>query len=353
MNSLWYKPFPQYPRGHMNFWRVRLIYHILLIATVTFTVVAAINFIVFSNIELGLLDSVGAIFSLVIYAWFRKTGNVTLVSWIITATFTALVMYFIYIVNGTANSFMWAILIPPLSFFLLGKNWGSVFSTIIFGFCSYVAYQLYENQATAEYSFGSFLNVVEVTIALLLMFRFYEGTRSEAYRELSNQNQKIQLLAETDKLTGLFNREKFDQYLINLISTDNQSNTHLSILLLDVDHFKKINDSQGHLEGDKLLQGLAAILQSRMRPNDLLARWGGEEFVIVLPDTKVENAKDFAEHLRAYVEQNTVVSINVSVSIGVTQLVANDSVDTLLSRADQALYKAKNEGRNRVEVVLL
>jgi diguanylate cyclase (GGDEF)-like protein len=351
MKSYWYKPFPQYPRGHMNFWRVRLILHILLISTVMFTIVAAINFIVFSSIELGLLDSVGTIVSLGIYAWFRKTGNVALASWMITTAFTALVMYFIFMVNGTANSFMWAILIPPISYFLLGKNWGTVFSAIIFGFCCYIAYQLYDSQPAVEYSLGSFLNIVEVSVALLLMFRFYEGTRSDAYRELSYQNQKIQLLAETDKLTGLFNREKFDQYLINLMSSNDRSKTSLSLLLLDVDHFKKINDSKGHLEGDKILKGLAEVLRNRMRPNDLLARWGGEEFVVVLPDTQVDNAKDFAERLRAHVEQNTIVGVNVSVSIGVTQLTAHDNIDALLFRADQALYKAKNKGRNRVEVI--
>jgi diguanylate cyclase (GGDEF)-like protein len=347
----WYKPLPQYPRGHMDFWRVRLILHVLLIATITFTAVATINFTVFTNVELGLLDTVGAVLSLVIYAWFRKTGGVVLTSWLITAGFTILVMYFIYMVNGAANSFMWAILVPPISFFLLGKNWGTVFSTITFGFCTYVAYQLYEKQPIVNYSLGSFLNIAEVSIALLLMFRFYEGTRSEAYRELSNRNQKIQLLADTDKLTGLFNREKFDQYLTNLIGSDEQSDTSLSLLLLDVDHFKKINDTKGHLEGDRILKGLADVLKSKMRPSDLLARWGGEEFVVVLPDTKLDSAKDFAERLRTHVEQNTIVGVNVSVSIGITQLTATDNIDALLSRADKALYQAKSNGRNRIEAM--
>jgi diguanylate cyclase (GGDEF)-like protein len=183
------------------------------------------------------------------------------------------------------------------------------------------------------------------------MFRFYEGTRSEAYRELSNRNQKIQLLADTDKLTGLFNREKFDQYLTNLIGSDEQSDTSLSLLLLDVDHFKKINDTKGHLEGDRILKGLADVLKSKMRPSDLLARWGGEEFVVVLPDTKLDSAKDFAERLRTHVEQNTIVGVNVSVSIGITQLTATDNIDALLSRADKALYQAKSNGRNRIEAM--
>jgi diguanylate cyclase (GGDEF)-like protein len=348
MFGFWYKALPQYPRNHVDFWRVRLISNVMLIATVLFSLIAAVNLFAFSNYDLALLDFTGAVFAVGIYIWFRKTGQLVITSWMVVLVFTGLVLYFIYTVNGASNSFMWATLTPPIAFFLLGKNWGTFFTVGVLLFCSYIAFPLYLSQDSQTHSLGSVLNMLEVVIAHILLFRFYEGARSEAYSELRSNNQKIQLLAETDRLTGLSNREKLDQSLTEMISGLASETTPLAVLVIDIDHFKRINDEDGHLMGDKVLKNIAEKLQSKMRVGDLLARWGGEEFVVVLPDTTLNNAVELADRLREYIANQSIEGKSVTISIGVTECVSKDTAETFLGRADKALYRAKVGGRNQV-----
>lgn len=352
MINYWYKDFPQYPRGHIDFWRVRLVFHLMLLMTLLFMLLAVINFFMLASPVLGAIDIAGAVFSLVIYVVFRKTGNINLAAWVSTVMVITLVLLFIYIVGGQSNSFLWATLVPPVAFFLLGKQWGSVLTALTLSFCCYIAFTLYQDQPDQDYTIGSVLNIIEVSIAHILMFRFYEGTRSEAYNELNRNHQKIQVLAETDKLTGLFNRDKLDDSLHMLIDANLQQDTSLALLIIDIDHFKQINDEDGHLVGDKVLQILASRLQSNMRTNDLLARWGGEEFVVVLPNTPHKAALDLSKRLLGHVASETIEGRHITISVGATQYYIGDSSETLLSRADKALYQAKEEGRNRVVSIL-
>ena len=349
----WYRDFPQYPRGHIDFWRVKLISHLMLFITAMFVILALINFFVFASPDLGILDSVGAVLAIFIYKWFRKTGKISIAAWVTSLMVSSIAMIFICIVEGQSNSFMWATIAPPVAFFLLGRNWGSVVTAVVLLFCCYIAFTLYVTQAEQRYSLGSVLNVIEVSIAHILMFRFYEGTRSDAYNELTQNNKKIQVLADTDKLTGLFNREKLDESLLSLLSRSVSHDVPLALLIMDIDHFNQINDKEGHLVGDKVLKSLANRLQSKMRTNDILARWGGEEFVIVLPNTDIKAATELSGRLLDYVRSENIEGISITVSIGVTQYNSNDSADSLFSRADKALYQAKDEGRNRVVSLLV
>jgi diguanylate cyclase (GGDEF)-like protein len=271
----------------------------------------------------------------------------------VTLMLTILVLYFIYTVNGVNNSVLWATLIPPIAFFLLGKNWGTAFTLVILLFCVYVAYSLYQSEVSQAYSFGSVLNLIEVIIVHILLLRFYEGSRAEAYRDLRSKNQRIQILADTDKLTTLYNREKLDQSLSDMLKTFIPEGKPLAMLIVDIDHFKRINDEDGHLTGDKVLKGVASKLQSRMREGDLLARWGGEEFVVVLPYATLENAMDLADRLRLHISEEMIEGKQVTVSIGVTQCESIDTVESLFGRADKALYQAKLEGRDRVISALI
>lgn len=124
-----------------------------------------------------------------------------------------------------------------------------------------------------------------------------------------------------------------------------------SIILADLDLFKMINDTYGHLMGDKVLKEVSFILSSQLRSSDSLARWGGEEFVILLPNTHLKEAILIAERLRKAVNiKIEPITKPISISFGVTQYVEEDTTDSVLSRVDKALYKAKTRGRNRVEV---
>jgi len=124
-------------------------------------------------------------------------------------------------------------------------------------------------------------------------------------------------------------------------------------MMLDIDHFKKINDTYGHLAGDFVLKEIAKIVKNLIRKSDICGRFGGEEFVILLPNTKLSGAMKLAERIRETIQNHTFdfngKKINVTVSIGITSVGVNDSYESLISRADEALYEAKEKGRNRIE----
>lgn len=156
--------------------------------------------------------------------------------------------------------------------------------------------------------------------------------------------------ATRDHLTGAANRRAFDRALIKAVRAAREEGTELALLLFDVDHFKSVNDQHGHEVGDSILQALAALVQQRLRKNDLLARWGGEEFTLLLFDTPLQGAWQLAERLRSDIERARMPGPRVTVSIGMTGLQAGDTARDLLQRADAALYRAKRGGRNRVEL---
>lgn len=164
-------------------------------------------------------------------------------------------------------------------------------------------------------------------------------------------------LAFTDTLTGLHNRRHVHQALAQHLALAQRTAMPLSLLLLDVDHFKRINDQHGHLEGDRVLRALAACISGRLRTQDVAGRWGGEEFIAVLPATDTAGAQVLAERLRTAVQDCAFVTahgqrLSLSVSIGGHTLepgVSANSVEAMVGAADQALYRAKQRGRNRVE----
>lgn len=162
-------------------------------------------------------------------------------------------------------------------------------------------------------------------------------------------DQKIQALIMNDSLTGLLNRRSFDHIIKRSVVSAQENGSSFSLILLDIDYFKSINDEHGHLVGDKVLIELAELLKRLVRDHDSVARWGGEEFALVLPKTSLEAAIRVAERIRQSLASLQVENIAlISASLGVTHYQSGDNLDTLLKRADQAVYIAKEKGRNCV-----
>ncbi len=165
---------------------------------------------------------------------------------------------------------------------------------------------------------------------------------------------EAQRLAATDALTSLLNRRAFAEMVERDVSLAHRHGWPLSLLLLDVDHFKQVNDRFGHAVGDEVLAAVAATLGLTVRKSDLVARWGGEEFVVALSHTAVSGARVMAERLRRRIGEKRVdvkgrEPLVVTASIGVASLVQGESLEELVARADRAMYAAKAKGRNRVE----
>lgn len=167
--------------------------------------------------------------------------------------------------------------------------------------------------------------------------------------EMRRMQQELERLSVTDALTGLYNRRYFDQKLNDEFALAKRYGRPLSVMLFDVDHFKRFNDTYGHDQGDRVLQALAGVLKS-MRTIDIPCRYGGEEFAVVLPNTPVDNAVYAAERLRKAVEALDIDGLKVTISIGVAALPGTpcERPDDLVEAADTALYASKQAGRNRV-----
>lgn len=166
---------------------------------------------------------------------------------------------------------------------------------------------------------------------------------------LRKANAELQRLALTDRLTGLWNRAYFEEAIATEIARAVRSGAPVSLLLLDIDHFKAINDTHGHLAGDRILIELTRRLGRHLREADVLARWGGEEFVILMPNCGASETRDAAQRLRALVADRSFPEVGaVTVSIGVAEYQPHESDNAWLKRTDDALYAAKAGGRNRV-----
>lgn len=165
---------------------------------------------------------------------------------------------------------------------------------------------------------------------------------------------KLEQLAATDKLTGLFNRQAFDALLEQTLKDVQREEYPLSIVILDLDNFKSINDQYGHVSGDVVISAVAELLRSKLRQNDIVARWGGEEFMLLLRDCPLDEAARLAEEIRASVAKAEIPlasgALHVTVSAGVSEYYPGETANAFFIRADAALYRAKEAGRNQIQV---
>ncbi len=192
-------------------------------------------------------------------------------------------------------------------------------------------------------------------VLLYIVFGSYGRQIERSYQHISSlnrhtqklhrENRKLSKKAHVDALTSCHNRTRFDEYIAEVLDIGMKG----SLLFFDIDHFKRINDTYGHKTGDLLLERLAEQVRLRLRENDFFARWGGEEFAIVLPGSSIAHAQHKAEELRYMIENsNLIKNETVTCSFGVTQIESDDTPRSLLERVDNLLYQAKNEGRNQI-----
>jgi len=168
--------------------------------------------------------------------------------------------------------------------------------------------------------------------------------------ELANENKRLEFFASTDKLTGIANRATFDQVIQRYIDQSEINNEAFILLFFDIDHFKRVNDNHGHDIGDKVLQDVTQLISGNIRKEDFFARWGGEEFAILLRNNSIKQGIKTAEHLRLLISNFQFSTIKrITCSFSVVQFNSNDNAESLLKRADSVLYRAKAAGRNCVK----
>lgn len=174
---------------------------------------------------------------------------------------------------------------------------------------------------------------------------------NEAKEELIKKNQELKLLSITDHLTGIYNRAHLEEILSRHIANNLTSHKPFGVILVDIDHFKRINDTFGHDVGDAIIKTVAHVINSSLRDDDVLGRWGGEEYLIICPEIDVKGLVEIAERIHKAIKNSRSPKISrITASLGVAHYNLGDNENTLLKRADLALYQAKNAGRDCIKI---
>lgn len=187
-----------------------------------------------------------------------------------------------------------------------------------------------------------------------LRLRHRELELARLYAELDHKNHQLEELSTHDQLTGLYNRVMLNDFIEKQFAYLIRNQSPCCLVMLDLDHFKSINDEYGHPVGDAVLAGIGKRLSERLRKSDMAFRYGGEEFLVILPQDNLQQAKDLFEQIRTAIQDDSIGGLlegTVTVSIGITELASQgDTAEAAINRADQALYESKHQGRNRVTI---
>jgi diguanylate cyclase (GGDEF)-like protein len=294
-----------------------------------------------------------AVVSGVNYLFLCRTGNHLVSSLVIVIMMSLLCLYLLCTGGNQQTGPLWMFVLPALSFYILGLFRGAVFLGILLCLIFYILFVPDNGLLMTEYSSSFLGRFVAALCSLSIMAFVYEYSREDGRRELLALSRKLDRLSRKDELTGLANRRDMFERLRHELQRLERSGSIFSVLLADIDNFKKVNDTYGHECGDCCLKEIARIFCDNTQKRDSVARWGGEEFLVFLPETTGEQAAKTAERLRCAVlahpfsyEENT---ISLTTSVGVAEYIPGQSLNQLINVADKRLYHAKNNGRNRVE----
>lgn len=271
-------------------------------------------------------------------------------SFIILIPSVTILIYLLFITGAISQqdslvSLVWVPVYPFIYFYLTNHKTGLFWSVV--SLLTYVTGFLIHPYLfdTVRIPLSAFIQTLSAYIFVSTLAYFYELVRHR-------QEIHLQLQANIDYLTNIYNRRGLRQHLDFEINKTERYGTRLSFVLIDIDNFKSVNDTYGHKAGDILLQEMSRLTQDSIRKTDIVARWGGEEFAILLPEADITQAQQLAEKLRCIVASHEFETIgSLTISLGVTQYNQTEDLDNLLHRADTALYLAKERGKNCVEVV--
>lgn len=319
-----------------------------------FLIIYGCENIIEKNIQLATVVLIAAAISGANYIFLYRTGKSGVTSLVILLMMTALCLYLISTGGSHNTGPLWIFVLPFLIFYILGLYKGVAYLLVLLLTVLYIFLIPDNSLLFTEYSAPFTARFIGSLLSLSILAFIYEYSREDGRRELLNLSYKLDYLSRKDYLTGLSNRRDMFERLRNELSRLERSGRVFSVLIADIDKFKNINDNYGHECGDHCLKEIANTLTTNTQKRDTVARWGGEEFLIFLPETSGNQAKVIAERLRLAIEKLVITfedhTIHVTTSIGVAEYVPGQTLNTLINNADRQLYIAKNRGRNRVEM---
>ncbi len=335
---------------HPDFRRVLLLNMSLLVLVAMCGVFAALNLLVLGLPRVAVLDVVAGALALGVMAWYRRSRQLDVAAWATLAIVGLFLLAYVLMVGAGRYSLAWLGVFPGLALFLLGERRG-LWATSVLVVASLLALSgPWMHLQPQRFDAVAAFNLLGTFVCLVLQARYNEMARQEVLRGLVHSNRELQRLSNHDRLTGLYNRLKLEHRLAEELARARRHGSPFSVVLIDIDHFKRVNDTHGHAIGDLVLQCLGHVLLRDRRSTDMVGRWGGEEFLILCPETRIDGGLLVAERLRAATQDCPMPEAGrVTLSAGVAEYRAGDCEESLVARADAALYRAKSAGRNRVE----
>ena len=319
---------------------LKVVLVVIIVAGLIFTVNNWIaGYPLFAAVEFSVVLLSGGILAI-----HKKTPHFTLWASIFLLSLYSVILIGLYLSSFNSALYCWLFIIPVLSYLLFGTRLGSIYTSVysFIGILTLVYAQLINNP---DVHVISIINISLPLIAIWALSFTYEHKRAATVK-------RLQQMAAVDPLTGLNNRLLLSSIFKMLCESLPEQKKSVSMLLIDLDHFKKVNDQFGHDIGDKVLIEVSRILNNMRRRNDWAFRFGGEEFCLLIPDTSLSQAQKVAERLRLAIENDLVViecTQSISVSIGIARWPEDgENLAEIYKVADRRLYEAKAQGRNTV-----
>jgi len=315
----------------------------LFVATMTMVIFGLINSYVFDLVPLGLFELAVGVGTALLFVLVPHLGSYLLLAWTFVTLAGAVLFAITLWLSPDLITLIWSGIFPIVSFYLLGTRRGLVMHTLFFLLLLVALAQGWHNP---DYVITplTLTNVGGAGLAFGFLVYMYEKTRTDAI-EMAVRRSLV------DNLTRTGNRQMFSLMLENEKRSAQKHHAPLSLIMTDIDHFKSVNDRFGHIVGDKVLVEFTREIKRYLNRSSTVFRWGGEEFIILLPRTSLEEAVSLAEAMRHAIEEHPFDPAGrLTASFGVTQARLDETETDTIIRLDKALFQAKHEGRNRVVV---
>ena len=337
---------PELAGDFRRFRRAQLLNFFLILMALVLLVASVFNWLTVQFYLISIIEAVLSALCFWTYYWFRTRLDMVAAGWIVSSITGMIAITLIIYTKGRLDTYALTIIYPLLAYPIHGTRSGGlaygVFSLMVIGTIVY---------GWTHWDLVSPISTLfNVSVVLAIgggIIVYYELTKEEALN-------KIHVTAMTDPLTGIWNRTMFDQVLDREIANSRRYHLPFSLILSDLDHFKQVNDTYGHHIGDSVLKEYAAIILERKRFADHLSRWGGEEFALILPNTRLVDAEMVARALIDAVRGHRFKDVGgITVSMGLGEFNDRTNRDDFFRAIDRALYDAKQQGRDRYVIATL
>lgn len=294
----------------------------------------------------------------ILYASFRRYGRQIVVGVSLTMAYINYLNLGLYTENAPGILLIFPMFVPLIYFDRKLLNLFGVANIVLYAAFYFAVERILYNRYIEHFLLMEFMLAAALLLGRTVLMRAIEIGRqvehlTKAQQELLVDKAVSQRLIKTDALTQLYNHQTFYEYLEDLVDQCRRNGLQIHVAVLDIDNFKKINDTYGHLIGDMVLKEVSIQIKMTVSPNDFVARYGGEEFAVIFTEKMIGESSDYAERIREAVENADYSYMGnhpVTISIGLSECTLHDTPETLFGKADGALYRAKRSGKNRVEL---